>query len=113
MERTPARAGNPRALALLGVAVAATLPPLAIRVAAARYSVVVPLKECDCDSAAAVLFAVYAAYARTSTRGGAGETHGADDLVGPPRVMAAWPRARRRTWVLLLCVWAAGAILAS
>ncbi|MCC7136979.1 MAG: hypothetical protein IT460_00955 [Planctomycetes bacterium] len=80
--------------------------------AATVYSLLLPLKGSVCWYDALVLFAMYFFYVR-STSGDDGGAHDESELVGPPRVMVGWDRSKRRRWVALLFVWAAGAILAS
>jgi cation:H+ antiporter len=79
---------------------------------ATLYSCILPLKRSVCIYDALVLFVCYALYVRSSKGDGEGE-HDPGALVGPPRVMAAWPRPKRRWWIAVLFAWAAGAILAS
>lgn len=79
---------------------------------ATLYSLLLPLKRGVCWYDALVLFAIYALYVKTSAADDDAE-HDVAALVGPPRIMVTWPRRRRRTWIVVLFVWAAGAILAS
>ncbi|MFO0933071.1 MAG: hypothetical protein U1E39_10225 [Planctomycetota bacterium] len=79
---------------------------------ATLYSLLLPLKRGVCWYDALVLFGIYAMYVKTSA-GDDDAEHDVSTLVGPPRVMVTWPRARRRRWIVVLFVWAAGAILAS
>ena len=79
---------------------------------ATLYSLLLPLKRGVCWYDALVLFGIYAMYVRSSAGDDEAE-HDVSTLVGPPRVMVTWPRARRRLWIVVLFVWAAGAILAS
>lgn len=77
--------------------------------AATIYSLAIPLKGDVAWYDAVVLFGIYAVY----VIGSGGHEHGESVLVGPPRVMGAWPRTGRRRATTMLFVWSAGAILAS
>ncbi len=79
---------------------------------ATLYSLLLPLKQGACWYDAIVLFAIYAMYVKTSAADDGGP-HDVSTLVGPPRVMVTWPVRRRRAWVVVLFLWAAGAIVAS
>jgi cation:H+ antiporter len=73
---------------------------------ATLYSAVIPLKGTLAWYDAAILITCYVLYVR-SARNEPDDSH---PLVGPPRVMAAWPRPRRRKASLILFLWSAFAI---
>jgi cation:H+ antiporter len=75
--------------------------------AATLYSCVIPLKGNIAWYDALVLILIYAVYVKTSKN----EPEEVHDLVGPPRVVARWPRPRRRWTTIVLFVWSATAIL--
>ena len=79
---------------------------------ATLYSCVIPLKGTLAWYDALVLFAIYAIYVKGSLADDGGE-HDPEELVGPPRVMTAWPKRKRLVWTAAIFVWSAGAILAS
>jgi cation:H+ antiporter len=79
---------------------------------ATAYSCIIPLKGTLAWYDAVVLFAIYAIYVKGSASD-EGEGHDAEELVGPPRVMMAWPKRRRLVWTTWIFLWSAGAILAS
>jgi cation:H+ antiporter len=76
---------------------------------ATGYSLLLPLKGSIGVYDAAVLFALYGFYVKGSS------VHEHDDpvLVGPPRVMGAWPQRKRRLTTTVLFVFSAGLILAT
>lgn len=80
--------------------------------AATLYSCIIPLKGTLAWYDALVLFAIYAIYVKGSI-GDEGDGHDPEELVGPPRVMTAWPTRKRLMWTGVLFVWSALAILAS
>ncbi len=76
--------------------------------AATLYSVAIPLKGCLAWYDAVVLIGIYTLYVvSTSAKG---DRH--PDLVGPPVVMAVWPKRARRLATAFLFAWSGGAILA-
>jgi cation:H+ antiporter len=75
---------------------------------ATLYSVALPLKGSVAWYDAVVLIGCYVLYVRRARN----EPDGSGVLVGPPRVMADWTRARRRRACLLLFLWSAGTIVA-
>jgi len=80
--------------------------------AATLYSCVIPLKGTLAWYDALVLFVIYAIYVRGSMGDGGG-AHDSEELVGPPRVMTAWPKKRRLIWTACIFAWSAGSILAA
>jgi cation:H+ antiporter len=76
---------------------------------ATGYSLVLPLKASIGIYDAAILFLAYGLYVKGSS------VHDHDDpvLVGPPRVMGAWPKRKRRIATTILFVVSAGLILAT
>jgi cation:H+ antiporter len=78
---------------------------------ATLYSLQVPVKGYLAWYDAIVFVAIYALYVRGSR--GAGDDSGEHELVGPPVVMAEWPRRRRRAAYVGLFAWAAAVIFAS
>jgi cation:H+ antiporter len=76
---------------------------------ATLYTAVVPLKGTLAWYDAVILIGMYAAYVRTA----GGHADQEEPLVGPPQVMAAWPKKRRRWTTLVLFIVSAGVILAS
>jgi cation:H+ antiporter len=76
---------------------------------ATGYSLLLPLKHSIGVYDAAILFLAYGLYVKGSS------VHEHDDpvLVGPPRVMGAWPKKKRRIATTILFVFSAGLILAT
>lgn len=78
---------------------------------ATLYSLQVPLKGHLAWYDAVVFFLIYALYVRGSRD--APDAHGSHDLVGPPVVMAEWPKGRRRAAYVFLFAWSAAVIAAA
>jgi cation:H+ antiporter len=77
--------------------------------AATGYSMLLPLKGSIGIYDAALLFLCYGLY----VKGSSVHEHDAPVLVGPPRVMGAWPKGKRRRTTLVLFLFSAGLILAT
>ena len=80
--------------------------------AATLYSALIPWKGSLAWYDAVVLTLIYVAYVRSS-KGDVGEHPEPEELVGPPRVMAAWERTRRIRATTALFAFAGLAILAA